>query len=235
MAGRLQESGKNRTRHEIVKFLKMEGASDASRIAKRLRLTTMAVRQHLYELQEQKLVSAEERPVRLGRPAKYWHLTRKADRLFPQAYAELSVSLIDALKNTFGDAGLKQVLKSRYSGQLANYAERIPASLPLKEKVMRLAKIRTDEGYMSEVRTESGGGFLLIENHCPICTAATVCKGFCTTELDLFRAVLGPAVVIERVEHITEGDRRCAYRISAPVPRPAVSGSPSWMQPTEVP
>jgi len=53
----------------------------------------------------------------------------------------------------------------------------------------------------------------LVENHCPICAAAKVCTGFCSTEQDLFRAVLGEKVIVERVEHIVAGDRRCAYRI----------------------
>src|SRR5215831_9088339 len=71
---------------------------DASRLGKRLSLTPMAVRQHLYDLQREKLVSAEERSAAVGRPVKYWRLTRGADRLFPSAYAELSVALIDALR-----------------------------------------------------------------------------------------------------------------------------------------
>ena len=37
----------------------------------------MAVRQHLYALQQEKLVTAEERPVPLGRPAKFWTLTQR--------------------------------------------------------------------------------------------------------------------------------------------------------------
>ena len=55
----------------------------------------------------------------------------------------------------------------------------------------------------------------MLENHCPIWAAATTCQGFCTTELDLFRAVLGPHIAIELLEHIVSGDRRCAYRIKA--------------------
>jgi predicted ArsR family transcriptional regulator len=67
---------------------------------------------------------------------------------------------------------------------------------------------------MAEVRREEGGGgFLLVENHCPICAAANACQGFCSTELDLFRTVLGPSVEVERVEHIVSGDQRCAYRV----------------------
>jgi predicted ArsR family transcriptional regulator len=213
MAGRLQEQGPNTTRRAILRFLKMQGATEAAKISKRLRLTAMAVRQHLYELQEQGLVAAEERPVPLGRPAKHWHLTGKADRLFPEAYAELSVALIDAVGSAFGETGLAQVLEARYNSQLVQYRQQIPASLSLKEKLRRLANIRTNEGYMAVLKPEASGNFLLIENHCPICTAATMCKGFCTTEMDLFRKVLGPVVTVERVEHIISGNRRCAYRI----------------------
>jgi predicted ArsR family transcriptional regulator len=204
----------NKTRRAIVKLLKTEGAMDSAQLAQRLGLTAMAVRQHLYALQEQKLVTAEERPVPVGRPAKYWRLTREADRLFPDAYAELSVALLDAVGDAFGPAGLKRVIESRCTRQRTAYAQRIPASASLEEKLQQLAQVRTEEGYMAEVRPEEGGGFLLIENHCPICAAATVCTGFCETELSLFRTVLGPDVHVERVEHIVSGDRRCAYRIT---------------------
>jgi predicted ArsR family transcriptional regulator len=67
---------------------------------------------------------------------------------------------------------------------------------------------------MAEVKRENKASYLFIENHCPICAAATVCKGFCETELDLFRTVLGPDIGVERVEHIVSGNRRCAYRIT---------------------
>jgi predicted ArsR family transcriptional regulator len=205
--------GPGKTRHAIVKLLKTEGAMDATRLGKRLSLTPMAVRQHLYDLQREKLVSAQERPAAVGRPAKYWQLTRDADRLFPSAYAELSVALIDALGEALGETGVKRVLDSRCARQKKEYTARIPASLALKEKVQRLARIRKEEGYMAEMKRQQGGGFLLVENHCPICAAATACKGFCYTELDLFQTVLGPGVTIERTEHILAGNRRCAYRI----------------------
>src|ERR1700688_4056773 len=89
-----------KTPRAIVKLLKTEGARDSARLARRLRLTPMAVRQHLYALQREKLVAAEERPVPLGRPAKYWGLTTEANGLFPDAYAELNVALIEAVGDT---------------------------------------------------------------------------------------------------------------------------------------
>ena len=56
---------------------------DSASLAERLQVTAMAVRQHLYALQQEKLVSAEERPVPLGRPAKFWKLTKDADGCSP--------------------------------------------------------------------------------------------------------------------------------------------------------
>src|SRR5262249_29807833 len=210
-SGPAQAAG-GRTRRAIVKLLKQEGALDSARLARKLKLTPMAVRQHLYALQREKLVTAEERPVPLGRPAKYWHLTRDADRLFPDAYAELSAALIGAMKDALGPADVDRVLEARCQAQRSDYTARIPASAPLASRVRELAKVRTAEGYMAEVRPD-GKGFLFIENHCPICAAATVCQGFCATELDLFRSVLGRDVTVERAEHIVSGDRRCVYRI----------------------
>jgi predicted ArsR family transcriptional regulator len=204
-----------RSRRRIVKLLKTEGPMDSASLAARLKVTPMAVRQHLYALQQEKLVSAEERRVPLGRPAKYWHLTRDADRLFPDAYAELNVALIDALGDAFGPAGVQRLLDARLTRQQADYSAKIPASAPLAKKVRQLARVRSEEGYMAEVKRDGRTGFLFIENHCPICAAATACQGFCATELDLFRKVLGPGVTVERAEHIVSGDRRCAYRIAA--------------------
>jgi predicted ArsR family transcriptional regulator len=209
-----RQPGEGKTRAAIVRLLKTEGAMDSAQLAARLGLTAMAVRQHLYALQQEKFVTAEERPVPVGRPVKYWHLTPEADQFFPAAYAELSVALIDALGEAFGPSGLKRVLASRCARQHARYAERITPDAPLEEKLQQLARIRTEEGYMAEVKRDGKTGFLLVENHCPICAAATVCQGFCETELDLFRAVLGPEIGVERVEHIIAGDRRCAYRIT---------------------
>ena len=215
-AARHGESSSGKTRRAIVKRLKAEGPVDSARLARRMGLTPMAVRQHLYALQREKLVTAEARKGPLGRPAKYWQLTREADRLFPDAYAELSVALIGALGDTFGEAGVQRVLASRCAAQRTAYCARIDASAPLGDKLRALAKQRTEEGYMAEVRRD-GDGYLFIENHCPICAAASVCQGFCSTELELFREVLGPQVAVERGEHIVSGDRRCVYRVSASV------------------
>ena len=124
-------------------------------------------------------VEHEERPVPIGRPAKHWRLTREADQFFPEAYADFNVSIIDALRDTFGDEGVEQVLSSRCVRQRKDYAKRIKPTDSLEKKLKELARVRAEEGYMAAVERDKNGSYLLIENHCPICAAANSCQGFC--------------------------------------------------------
>jgi predicted ArsR family transcriptional regulator len=187
---------------------------DAQALAARLHVSAMAVRQHLYALQGEQLVTYHEVPGPLGRPAKRWQLTAEADRLFPEAYAELTLSLLASVREAFGKAGVERLLDLRTRRQIAAYRRRMAGRDSLRQRLEALAAIRTDEGYMAAVQPQADGSFLLVENHCPICAAAVACTGLCGKELEVFQAVLGEGVVIERTEHIVAGARRCAYRVS---------------------
>src|ERR1044072_9098785 len=125
MSARVQAPSERKTRRAIAKLLKTDGPIDSAQLAERLGLTAMAVRQHLYALQREGLVTAEARPVPIGRPATFWRLTAAADHLFPEAYAELSVALINSVKDAFGDEGLERVLTSRCALQRVDYGKRI--------------------------------------------------------------------------------------------------------------
>jgi predicted ArsR family transcriptional regulator len=149
----------------------------------------------------------------VGRPAQLWALSAAGEARFPDAHAELTVRLIDAVRSELGEAALERLVVARERDSRRLYAREMQGAADLAERVARLAAIRTREGYMAEWWTVEGG-FVLAENHCPICAAATACRGFCRAELEVFQETLGPAVTVERTEHIPLGARRCAYRIT---------------------
>lgn len=188
----------------------------ALELASRLGVSAMAVRQHLYELQDEQLVNYREESRAMGRPAKLWQLTPAADRFFPEGYAELTLGLIQSAIEAFGEAGLERLLDVKTRHQIEAYQSQIPMR-SLQEKLEALAKIRTDEGYMAQIQSLDDGSCLLIENHCSICAAATACTGLCDRELEIFQTVLGQDVSVERTEHIVAGARRCAYRVCSKV------------------
>lgn len=208
------------TRREILNWLKYTGPQDASDLSGRLEISAMAVRQHLYALQREQLVTYKEESRPLGRPAKLWELTRAADRLFPDGHADLTVELLASMRRTFGDEGMERLLVVRTRRQIAEYRKRLPDGGDLRRRLGALARVRTDEGYMAEVVARPPGSYLFIENHCSICDAARACTGLCGSELDVFRAVLGAGVAVERREHILSGDRRCVYDVRAQLSRP---------------
>lgn len=208
------ESSSVRTRRTIVKLLKQEGPSDAEALAAPLAITAMAVRQHLYALQKEGLVTYQEESRPMGRPAKLWELTPAADRFFPDRYAELTLGLINSMKEAFGEEGLNRLLEVRTREQIQAYQAIVPRHASLQQRLDALAEQRTEEGYMAEVMAQADGTFLLAEKHCPICAVATACTGLCQMELEIFQAALGEDVTIERIEHILAADRRCVYQIT---------------------
>ncbi|MEG4352194.1 transcriptional regulator [Microcoleus sp. LAD1_D3] len=208
------ESTSVRTRRALVQLLKQEGPTDAGTLASHFNITAMAVRQHLYALQKEGLVTYQEESRRVGRPAKLWQLTPAADRFFPDRYAELTLGLINSMKVAFGEAGIARLLEVRTREQIQTYQAIVPDDASLQQRLEALAQQRTEEGYMAEVVAQTDGTFLLSEKHCPICAVATTCTGLCRMELEIFQAALGEDVMIERIEHILAGDLRCVYRVA---------------------
>jgi predicted ArsR family transcriptional regulator len=200
------------SRQRLLHLLKTKGPQTAAALARRLGMTAVAVRQHLEPIEAEGLVAYEERPRGVGRPAREWRLTEKAAALFPDSHGELAVAMLESMRRTFGEKGLDRLVAERTRAQVRGYRERIAPRAPLHRKVAALAALRREEGYMAEW-SRDGKGFLLVENHCPICAAARTCLGLCAGELELFRAVLGAKV--ERTEHILDGSRRCVYRIAS--------------------
>jgi predicted ArsR family transcriptional regulator len=215
----MPELARNDTRKKILNWIKYKGPQDAATLANRLDISAMAVRQHLYALQGDELVTFDEESHGVGRPAKYWKLTLAADRLFPDGHSDLTIDLLSSLRSAFGDAGVSRLLEVRSESQIAAYKGQMPGTKSLVRRLNALARVRTNEGYMAEVIRSPDGSFLFVENHCSICDAARACTGLCGSELEVFQAVLGPGVETVREEHILSGDRRCAYRVR---PKPQI-------------
>lgn len=207
----------------LLGLLKVRGPQTAADLAKALAISPEAARQQLARLAADGQVAQHARSTGVGRPSSVWNLTSIAQSRFPDAHAQLTVRLIEAVRSELGADALDRIVLAREREARESYSAELRGAANLGEKVARLAAIRTREGYMAEWRAE-GEGFLLIENHCPICAAAAACQGFCRAELEVFRDTLGADVSVERTDHILAGARRCAYRIAAKIPQGGPDG-----------
>jgi predicted ArsR family transcriptional regulator len=210
----MARDAKPRTRDKVLLHLKQKGPQTASQLARRIRVTPVAVRQHLYTLSEDGLVAFDDERSRVGRPRRIWRLAPRAQSEFPDAHADLAIELIDAMESAFGEEGLDRLVATRTRAQLKRYREALPPrDASIEKRVAALAKLRRGEGFMAEWSKQRDGTLLLVENHCPICAAAAACPSLCRDELSVFKTAIGKGVPVERVEHILAGGRRCAYRI----------------------
>lgn len=203
------------TAEQVLYLLKTRGAQTAQQLAALLDLTSMGARRQLEAWQDKGLVEFEETADKVGRPARHWRLTAAGHARFPDRHADLTLQLIEQVRGLFGAAGLEQLIAAREVDSERQYNERLGAqTADWPARAAALAGLRSAEGYMAEVEQQDDGSLLLIENHCPICAAATSCQSFCRSELDIFRRVLGEGVAVERAEHLLAGARRCVYRIT---------------------
>ncbi len=219
----------NETKRRLVDLLKRSDENKVSDLAAKLGVTDNAVRQHLEDLEASGLVSRRTIPNegRRGRPSSAWQLTDLATELFPDRHADLTVELIDAIREATGEEGLDEVIRVRSKRQLDAYQRIVGGDdTPLTDRVDSLAGQRTAEGYLAEVTALDNGALLLVEHNCPICDAAASCQNLCREELEIFQSVLGKHVSVERTTHVLAGDQRCSYEIrpfnSKPDPAPHV-------------
>ena len=228
-------AGVSGAKRRLLERLKRVDAATAAELAADFGLTSTAVRQHLEDLARTGLVeAATATPSGRGRPAQLWKLTPLAASLFPDRHADLTVSLLESIRETLGEPGIDAVVKARTRTQMAAYRALLPdpEASSVADRVQALARVRSVEGYMAEASGGQGeDSYVLVEHHCPICEAAESCQSLCRGELELFRTVLGDDVTVERTQHLLSGDLRCAYRISR---IPGRERTPSRRTPLEI-
>jgi predicted ArsR family transcriptional regulator len=201
-------------RKRILEQLKSAGPVSAAQLGEALGITKMAALQHLHSLEEQAVVQRQANSGPRGRPTFLWSLTPAANKFFPDAHADLAVSLIACLEESLGAAALDKLIAVRSRHQIEKYRREMAPAGSLHGKLEALAAVRSQEGYMATVeKLEDRQSYLLVEKHCPICVAAKACTGLCREELSVFREVLGDNIKVERTEHIVMGASRCAYAI----------------------
>ncbi len=204
----------NDTGEKLLFLLKRRGATSGPDAARALGITAAGVQQQFAKLASAGLVEARDRKSGRGRPRRFWCLTEKGHARFPDRHHDLTVELIEATREVFGEDGLEALIRRREQVTLDTYRARLEPLHELADRVASLCDMRSREGYMAEWHRHETGEYLVVENHCPICAAARTCQGFCRSELELFRTVLAPLADVERVDHVLAGARRCAYRVT---------------------
>ncbi len=205
--------GGTSTPDRVLHHLKCNGTQSAVKIGAACAISAVSARYHLQALQLRGLVERYDRVDGRGRPKRLWTLTREGHAYFPDRHSDLAVQLLCSAIDLFG-ADAAQLLISAREADLQTRDEAVLCGVGgVEAKIRRLVQVRCADGYMAHMQRQ-GKQWMLIQDHCPIRAAAEACPDLCQSELAMFRHALGKTAVVDRVEHLAGGDRRCVYRIA---------------------
>jgi predicted ArsR family transcriptional regulator len=197
---------------QILAFIKQRGETTNADIADHLHISYEAVRQQLRQLEGAQLVVSRKRregSQRAGRPTQVYALTAAGDHLFPKAYDELAVELIDTLAATLGPEALGQVLASLTDENVRRWVPYLEdKSLPERLEALKGFYL-ADDPYM-EVN-EANGELRLVERNCPFLNVASRRPALCSVTVSTLSRLLGHKVTRER--RFQDGDGRCVFRV----------------------
>ena len=199
-----------KTQEAILLHLKKAGELTVNDLCDMLKITSMAVRRHLVGLQKDGLILSRMVRQERGRPTYKNKLSDKAASLFPQAGSTLALDLLDAIYEQSGSKGVMDLLSIRNKKRLERLKARVE-NKTLAERVAEVAKIFSEEGYMTEWEALPDGNFIVYQRHCAVHEMADKYRQLCAMEPQMMESLL--QVPVTREKYILRNDPICAYVI----------------------
>ena len=139
-------------------------------------------------------------------------MTPTGDALFPKAYGELTNELLGYLADDDPET-VDRLFARRRDARIANAQRRLAPLQDLGRRVAELTRILDEDGYLASWEAERRRQLPHRRAQLRHLGGGQRYGQACTSEIEFIRAVLADARV-ERVQHMVEGARRCAYLVT---------------------
>jgi DeoR family transcriptional regulator, suf operon transcriptional repressor len=209
-ASEAAETGFSTAKQSILSWLKRSPDSSLEAIADSLGVSKVAALRHLTALEAQGLVERGYRAGSVGRPRVHFRLSPKSARLFPEAYAQMSLSALEFIERKLGRPAVVDLLQQR-TGEILDRNRPRMQGKPLPGRVEELVRTREEGGYMAEKGTQRKGSFEFLEHNCPILAVAGRYEEACGIERRLFESLLGAKVDVSH--RVVAGDPVCRFLV----------------------
>jgi predicted ArsR family transcriptional regulator len=199
---------------QILTFIKQQGETTNAALAERLNVSYEAVRQQLRQLEAAQLVVSRQKRAagqRVGRPTQVYTLSAAGDHLFPKAYDELALQMIDTLATALGPEALRQVLTTFTDENVRQWAPHLQDKSLLKRLEALKGIYLENDAYMEVDRDEASGELRLVERNCPFLNVASRRPALCSVTVSTMSRLLGYTVTREK--RFQNGDGRCVFRV----------------------
>lgn len=197
------------TKEQILALLKQYGSMTIMELSQELEITEMAVRRHIQTLERDKLIRSEVKKQTMGRPSKVYQLAEQGENFFPKRYKELSIELLQGLKDAGQEELLKDILIKRREKFIDQYNVEHPG-VSFQDRIKGLKQFLDTEGHMPEVEKESDTVHVK-EMNCPYVEIAKEFPVLCQTERAFIEKFLNAE--LQPLSSMAEGHTCCHYTV----------------------
>ena len=203
----LSEIGRTQ-RLEIINSLKRTKGMSVNELVDKMGMSYMGIKQHCLTLQRDGYLDTWRRPQKMGRPEMVYRLTRRSHDLFPVDSNEFTVEMLASAKEIYGANAPEKLLYNIFEKRSQTLRAKVKGE-SVADRAKWLAKVRDNEGYMSQYLSSEKDGPQILECHSPIMNLIEKYPIIARLEQDMFEAVLGTSV--RREETHTSGLYECAF------------------------
>ena len=203
------------TRSRVTRSVLRHGPSTATELAKRLGLTSAAIRRHLAILTSMGvLVSRPQRvygPRGRGRPSTVFELTDAGRQQFDHAYERLALDALGYIREVAGPDALVRFGRDLAARTEARFEKICAAGVP---PIQALVEVLDHEGFVASL-VPGPAGVQVCLYHCPVARVAARFPELCEAETAMFARLLGSHV--QRLATIAHGDGVCTTNVPRPI------------------
>jgi predicted ArsR family transcriptional regulator len=197
------------TRKLVLNNLLNRQRCTINELAEAVEINPISVRHHISKLEAEGLVTSEEERHGVGRPRRIYFLTNEGMEQFPSRYLNLSIRMLEQLKDALPQKTVEKLFKEMGTGIVSEeFAEIDFSSLALEERVELAQKILSKQGFSIEIKQE-GEGFRILETSCPYVHVGKEHPEICLVDKTVISTLL--VAPIEKTHCILNGDPYCAY------------------------
>lgn len=203
------------TRNRVLRTLLLNQRRTVNELAEAVEINPISVRHHVNKLEAEGLIQSEEERHGVGRPRLIYTLTNKGMEQFPQRYLQLTMRLLQQLKENLSEKVLGDIFQELAEGLADEFTRNIKLDdLSLKDRLELLEQALTSEGFMVNLQEEDDNYFL-VEASCPYHHVGEDHPEICVVDQELIAHFISAPP--QRVECILDGDTQCVYKIKKSV------------------
>ncbi len=197
------------TRDRVLNTLLTRPRCTINDLAESVGINPISVRHHIAKLEAEGLVNSDEELHGVGRPRRVYFLTETGLERFPTRYMQLTIRLLEQLKETLPEQAIKQLFATMAEGLVEDYtSDGQTDGLSMEERLGLMQKMLTKEGFNVEWERQ-GDSYHIREVNCPYLHVTQNHPEVCSVDQTLISAFLD--VPAEKVTCVLHGDAHCTY------------------------